>query len=206
MAVITKIYKNGTYNSESTLWFSNAKMSTCQNITHAYILSKPRGWDTKWSQILKYDVMYNLHIGDSGGGTRWHDTWMLHIFYEPPWRLTQTLKSNMANIMLKLKIDPNLVGFGFCCKSLYSFYQFYLPFLWFLVMVEIQDDWHNVKVEDLGFSFSCKSICCEPWQAKVKVGHEYGSWTWFLQVIPVYDSQIWVCQFLYSLIFELRNQ
>ena len=28
------------------------------------------------------------------------------------------MPSRMADIMLKLKIDPNLVGFSFCCKSL----------------------------------------------------------------------------------------
>ena len=31
--------------------------------------------------------------------------------------------SRMANIMLKLKIDPNLVGFGFGCKSLCLLYE-----------------------------------------------------------------------------------
>ena len=40
----------------------------------------------------------------------------------------------MANRMLKLKIDPNLVWFGFGCKSLCCLNELKLFFLWFLVM------------------------------------------------------------------------
>ena len=32
----------------------------------------------------KYQVVSNLHVGDSGEEIQWHHTWMLHTFYEPP--------------------------------------------------------------------------------------------------------------------------
>ena len=47
------------------------------------------------------------------------------------------MPSKMTNMMLRLKINPNLVGFGFGCKSLN--FHMKLPFLRFLVMAAIQD-------------------------------------------------------------------
>ena len=56
--------------------------------------------------------------------------------------------SKIVNMMLKLKIDPNLVVFAFCSKSLCRLYELWKLFLWFQVMAAIQDGWHYVEVED----------------------------------------------------------
>ena len=54
----------------------------------------------------------------------------------------------MADNMSKLSIDPNLVGFGFYCKSLSSNLENWQPILWFWVMADIQDGRQHVKVVD----------------------------------------------------------
>ena len=54
----------------------------------------------------------------------------------------------MADNMSKLSIDPNLVGFGFYCKSLSSNLEKWQPILWFWLMADIQDGRQHVKVVD----------------------------------------------------------
>ena len=46
----------------------------------------------------------------------------------------------MVDIMFNMKIDPNLMVFGFHCKSLCSMVEPGQPFLLFVVMADIQEN------------------------------------------------------------------
>ena len=51
--------------------------------------------------------------------------------------------SKMANNMLELKIETNIVVFSFCCKSLCWLSESLQALLWLLVMATIQDGWQH---------------------------------------------------------------
>ena len=53
--------------------------------------------------------------------------------------------SKMANNIFKLQIERNLMAFIFCCKSLSWTIEWWQPFLWYLVMADIQNDWQHYK-------------------------------------------------------------
>ena len=76
----------------------------------------------------------------------------------------------MADNMSKLSIDPNLVGFGFYCKSLSSNLEKWQQILWFWLMADIQDSRQHVKVVDwpklsgVWFYYKFLSSILEKWQ------------------------------------------
>ena len=94
----------------------------------------------------------------------------------------------MADNMSKLSIDPNLVGFGFYCKSLSSNLEKWQPILWFWLMADIQDGRQHVKVVDWPKLRTCNKnrtplslgqlttlTCCRPsWMSAISQNHKNG--------------------------------
>ena len=79
-----------------------------------------------WPKLSRVQFWLQVYVDSTSYKCHFYDFW-------------QWPKSKMADTMLKLKIDPNLVGLDFGCKSLCWSHELILSFLWFLVMAAIQD-------------------------------------------------------------------